>query len=631
MMLAIIALALAIPLTTQVNKASSPVSVKGLQVIEVVARGYRASPSVVVESGLKIIEKSLHRYLENIRTPASATNLFLYLYRVSARGPRALEVANSNFLTLSYVLRETPLNHALSVSSSLSELAYKVNTLRTMLRNPVSSSIASLSFAITSWSLLERVEGISIAPSKYVKGGAICAGINYSITSTIIDTLGGIYNLRVVALEIDLGNKSIQATCVPNHGCSCNSSLGSCRAELTGNELYARISLSTYIPWNSSRVSIRVVAVDRLGGLATKVRTFKVVNEVNAEIKLNSTIFVTGAPMEVSVKAWYRDVGAPVPNDTVYINGSALCRTNASGIAQCILRAPRKPGNYTLVVSLAHGPSKTFAIRVLEPSKALSMRVTVWGYYMKKRITGAGHVIHVEVRIHHALPLRLLLLRMDSSSPLLEATYFFSNDTLVQKGIAKVVDIHRWDRGSDTTLSIGVSIPWSVNGTHTLMVKALAPGVAKNYSETIEIVNETRIVRYALSETPLTANENALLSIFVAYFNTSIPAGGETITVNGTRIVANTDGVAYYSFKAPSKPGKYVLIVDPAHGPPITVPLIVAPPIARGYAVSILGGIAQTLTLYLAALLASMLALAALTLTATRRVLARRIPREHSR
>jgi len=575
--------------------SAQPVEVHGLKSLVVSSTPSRSSFLAPVESTLLERIAKLAR-IHRLLSEAAWTSLLMKIAELSRTWFSGVEPLETQLSEKLVGLRPTSTRVVSAASTSLRMLVSRLVAMNLSASQPSSSTMLEKLTSLRNSSSVVALGWVRIRPSKYFRNGSIGAGIVYRFEAKILDPLGGVYALRNASIAIYVGGRAVAYAVCSGGSCLCRSLSGSCRAWLRGDEGRAIEVLATRIPWSVGGAARIVVRYSDFLGFSTEgVQSIRVVNAVAASIRANTSIVVEGGPVAILVKARYRGTSIPAPNLSIDVNGSALCRTDGDGLARCLIRAPTKPGIYYINVSVPHGPSKLLKLRVVTPQQALRVSACIRGRYVSNRVAGAGHAIHVDVHAYHLVPLIRIVISIESRD-LLEATYIVKNRTLYQRGVLRVTSLRIWRPDSeDLVASFAIAIPWNVSGLHTIRVTVVGAGVSRTLSETVRIVNATQVSSYEVLPYPLPPGSMGVLRLVLTYLGTSIPAGGEVVYVNGTRIVADPSGVAVYRFRAPSAPGRIVFVIDPLHGNETDVSVKVSPRPAPRAAISVLGGYATTL------------------------------------
>jgi len=576
--------------------SAPPVEVRGLKSLIASSTPSSTSAAIPVESGLLELSKRLTPS-HWLAREAAWTSLEMEVSKLVKTAFRGREPLETQLLERLVELRHVAAPSSPASTGLLMEVSRLVPT-RVAPSQPASSTALEELTRLVNSSTVVKLLDLSIAPTNYFRNGSLGAGILYSIEVRLLDPLGGVYALRRATISLVVGNRIVALAQCSKGSCLCSSAIGAqCRASIGGSESTVLMVLRLRIPWSvSGPARISVHYIDFLNFTASASETLHIVNAVSASIRINTSTVVEGGPVGISVRASYRGTQIPAPNLSIEVNGSAVCRTGSDGVAECVLHAPRKPGLYTLVIAVAHGPQRAFRLRVVSPQQALKTSSCVRGRYALDGFVGAGHVMYVDVHAYHLVPLVRISVRIESES-LLEATYYLRTHTLVQRGVLRVTSVRVWNPDSeDTIASFAIEIPWNVSGPHRVEVTVVGAGVSRSTVEAIDIVNRTQVSRYEVVPYPVPPGSEATLRLVLTYAGTSIRAGDEVVYINGTRIVADPNGVAVFSFVAPNTSGRIVFVVDPAHGPATDIPVLVSAPSTRAAgAMAALGGEAGTM------------------------------------
>ena len=264
-------------------------------------------------------------------------------------------------------------------------------------------------------------------------------------------------------------------------------------------------------------------------------------------IQVSETYWMSNTTVELNSSLTY---GTPTNRSSSTVVGQSLTYGTPTNRSSSTFLA------YQLVYYLSYGDffhvnktwiSNPIAVGKVGANKTFTINVTVWSPY--------GLVDHMEINISN-----LTKYLYDGS---LHETYDPYN-------LFDPVGYSLSTNGGWVYFNLELKPSWEAGGTYDVWVYAedTSHGYANSsmYPSLFSVVNTTYLYSYSFNKTVFSPNEPARLTLTVAYNGSTVGAEGEIVWVDGTQLITNSSGVAYYDFVTPSVAGTYTLNITLAHG-----------------------------------------------------------------
>lgn len=225
----------------------------------------------------------------------------------------------------------------------------------------------------------------------------------------------------------------------------------------------------------------------------------------------------------------------------------------------------------------------------------VSITVEPGGYVWNGRVIGAGswYVFRVRVFTKFGKVDSVGINIVNETGGL--ASINCSGDSCDWSG-SLVNDVDIISSGSEYIVKANVSIPWNVAGELLVDASATDTLFKANVSKDLKllVVNETSIDMDSIRVWPETVPPAGRVRVRagVLYSNTGIPAVGEKVKLYFTpsagvpasairssniyETVTDSGGYINVVLVAPEETGDYNIVIEPLHGEPVTVPLVVS-------------------------------------------------------